>query len=186
VGIWLGRFATVLCVLACGGCALGIGTLGSEDSTQPATSMPVLTSNAPAAAETVAPAPYVDPTDELRGLATRFVVAALSYDAWTEPRAAFLGRLAGLATDVERARLRRSERAHLRWWVLRQRLEHTTVHVLGVSQNANAAAHVELHVELTRTTRSTVSTVREFVAVALVVVHTPQGWRVDRAQGGGL
>ena len=45
---------------------------------------------------------------------------------------------------------------------------------------------VRLLVQALRVTRSDASTVRDFVDIDLVVVHTPKGCRVDRAVGGGL
>jgi len=70
--------------------------------------------------------------------------------------------------------------------VLRQRLEQVTVQVTGVSQKPVSGDRVRLEVEAVRVTRSTVSTVRDFVAIGLVMVRTPDGWRVDHAAGGGL
>jgi hypothetical protein len=70
--------------------------------------------------------------------------------------------------------------------VLRQRSEQVTVRVLGVSQALPAADRQTLQVEVLRVTRSTVAMLRDFAAVTLVVVPTPAGWRVDRAEGGGL
>lgn len=180
MGVRIGQVAAALCVVACSGCGAGV--------TQVATPTPT-TSPSPTVVTPVAPTsepPYLAPDEELRELATRFVTLALGYDAWSEERRDFLGRLQDLATKGEVQRLRRSGRAHLRWWVLRQRLEQATVRVTGVSRIPGAGDQVRLEVEAIRVTRSTVSTVQDFVAIALVAIHTPTGWRVDGATGGGL
>jgi len=82
--------------------------------------------------------------------------------------------------------LRRSERARLRWWVLFQRGERTRLQVNGITRRVGSAGPITLRVEATRVTRSSVGVVREFIEVTLGVVRTPLGWRVDRAEGGGL
>lgn len=183
MGTRFSHIAVAISLLACSACGDGLGSL----ATSPRTSSPSVA--APSAETPASPdvsPPFVDPSVELDALARRFVTAALSYDAWTEERRTFLTRLDGLTTAGEPARLRRSERAHLRWWVLRQRLEQVTIHVTGVSQQSQSDDQQVVHVEGIRITRSSGSTVRGFVDVTLVVVRTPSGWRVDRAEGGGL
>jgi len=180
VGVRTGQFAAALCVLACSACGVGVGQLAAH--TTPAhPAPPIVTSTAP-----VSESPYAEPSEQLRDLATRFVSIALGYDAWTDARLSFLDQLKTIATNGELRRLQDSERAHLRWWVLRQRLQQVTVQVTGVSQKPVSDDRVRLEVEAVRVTRSTVSTVRDFVAIALVVVRTPDGWRVNQAAGGGL
>jgi hypothetical protein len=180
VGVRIGQFAAALCLLACAGCGIGTGEYAAP-RTAGRPSPTVATSAAPASEP-----PYAEPDDELRAVATRFVSIALDYDASTEARRDFLSRLKGLATGSELRRLQGSGRAQLRWWVLRQRAEQATVHVTGVSQSTAIDDRVHLEVEAVRVTHSTVAEVRDFVAVTLVVVPPPAGWRVDHAAGGGL
>lgn len=180
MGVRIGQVAATLCAIACSGCGAGVGQVATPTTTTPPS---------PAVVTPVAPAsepPYLEPDEELRVLATRFVTLALGYDAWSEEQRDFLGRLQNLATTGETQRLRRSGRAHLRWWVLRQRLEQAWVHVTGVSRIPGTGDQVRLEVVAVRVTRSTVSTVQDFVEVALVAIHTTSGWRVDGAAGGGL
>ena len=132
------------------------------------------------------PPPYADADRELAAVAARFVREALSYDSCARDRDAFPSRVAFLTTAHELRRLRASGRAHLPWWVLCQRDEQAFVRVDGVSQEASSADTRTVHVEALRTTRSDISTVRDFVDVTLVLVRTPEGWRVDAAEGGGL
>jgi hypothetical protein len=173
-------------LIACAGCGTGIGELASPPSpTEPATAASPDSAISPSPGSEPA-TPYVEAAEDLRDLATRFVTLALGYQAETEEPLTFLGRLEGLATTAELMRLRRSERARLRWWVLRQRGETATVHVTGVSQQADPTGAVTLHVEGIRVTSSGLGSVRDFVDVTLVVVGTSEGWRVDRAEGGGL
>jgi hypothetical protein len=178
--------ATAICLLVCAACGSGIGNLASR----PSPSAPAVATSTDA---TISPsagaesgAPYVESAEDVRGLATRFVTLVLSYQAHTEEARTFLGRLEGLATAGELDRLRRSERAHLRWWVLRQRGESAAIRVTGVSQQAESVSPIRLHVEAVRVTSSSVGTVRDFLDLTLDVVRTPEGWRVDRAEGGGL
>lgn len=180
MGVRIGQIAAALCIVACSGCGAGVAPVATPTTTTPPSPM-VVTPVAPTSEP-----PYLATDEELRVLATRFVTLALGYDAWTEEQRDFLGRLQDLATKGEIQRLRRSGRAHLRWWVLRQRLEQASVHVTGVSRSSDSDDQVRLEVEAIRVTRSTVSTVQDFVEVALVAIHTPAGWRVDRAAGGGL
>ena len=180
MGVRIGQFAAALGLLVCAGC--GVGTTkftGPTASAYP--SATVHTQDVPASEP-----PYAEPEEQLRAVATRFVTAALSYRAWTEEQDDFLGRIEDVATESELRRLRHSGRANLRWWVLRQRAELATVHVTGVSERPASDGRVHLDVEAVRVTRSTASTVREFVAVTLLLVRTPDGWRVDSAAGGGL
>lgn len=183
MGTQFSRIAVAIGVLACSACGGALGSIATSPLTT-ATSLATPPVDKPASPD-VSP-PFVDPSAPLDELARRFVTAALGYDAWTEDRRSFLTRLDGLATAGELARLHRSERAHLRWWVLRQRLEQVTIHVTGVSQQPQSDDQQVVRVEGIRTTRSSGSTVREFVDVALLIVRTPSGLRVDRAEGAGL
>lgn len=181
MGARIGQVAAALCVGFFAGCTLGLRV---ED---PPSVRPSMLRSADGPTSDPAPeVPYVEADVQLDALARRFVTSALAYDAWTEGPRAFLTRLEDLATRAELQRLRRSERAHLRWWVLRQRFEQVTVRVAGVSAETASEERQTLHVEAVRSTRSSAATVRDFVEVTLVVVRTPQGWRVDDAEGGGL
>lgn len=181
MGVRIGYLAAAACVLACASCS-GIGALAAQTTSTPS----VITPSVEAPASPTSEPPYVDATDQLHLLARRFVAETLGYDAWTEDRRTFLHRLDDLATAGEINRLRDSGRAHLRWWVLRQRLEQATVHITGVSEVPGPGEPRTLRVEAVRTTISTVSTVRELVGLTLAAVRTPQGWRIHRAEGGGL
>lgn len=180
MGARIVQIATAAGLLACAACG-------------PSTSLAVPAASTPSELPSVVPltpvessAPYVEPIAALREVARRFVSATLAYDAWTEGPQGFLTRVEELATPGEIGRLRRSGRAQLRWWVLRQRSEQVTVRVLGVSQALQASDRQTVDVEVLRVTRSNIATVRDFVAITLLVVPTPAGWRVDRAEGGGL
>ena len=182
MGVRIGHLAAAACVLACAACSNGIGSL-----TAPTTSTPsAITPSVEVSTDHAAQPPYIAATDQVRALARRFVTAALGYDTSSEDARTFLTRLDDLATSGEIDRLRHSGRAHLRWWVLRQRLERATVQITGVSEVPGPVGPRTLRVEAVRTTTSDVSTVRDFIELTLVVVRTPQGWRVDRAEGGGL
>ena len=180
MGVRIAQFAAALGLLACAGCGVSLGNLAA--STPPARPSPTVAISVAPASE----APYVEPANEVRVLATRFVNIALGYDTATEEQRDFLSRLDGIATKDELRRLRHSGRARLRWPVLQQRLEQTRVQVTGVSQSPATDGRIHLEVEAMRVTRSTIAKVRDFVAVTLTVVQAPDGWRVDRAAGGGL
>jgi hypothetical protein len=180
VGARIVQIATAAGLLACAACG-------------PSTSLAVPAASTPSELLSVVPltpaessAPYVEPSAAVREVARGFVLATLAYDASSEGPRDFLTRVEEFATPGEIGRLRRSGRAQLRWWVLRQRSEQVTVRVLGVSQGLPAADRQTVQVEVLRVTRSSVATVRDFVAVTLLVVATPAGWRVDGAEGGGL
>ena len=183
MGTRFSHIAVAIGVLACSACGGGLGSF----ATSPRTTSPSLA--APSAETPSSPdvsPPFVAPSAPLEAVARRFVTAALSYDAWTEEQRTFLVRLDGLATAAEISRLRHSERARLRWWVLRQRFERVAVHVTGVSQESGSPEPQMVQVEAIRVTRTDVTRVRDFVEVTLTVVPTRAGWRVDDAEGGGL
>lgn len=178
----MGHVAIALCLLSGAGC----GSLPAP-TTEPTSSAPVEEAPAnPSQSTEPTPAPYVDAEPGLAKLASGFVRASLSYDSCASDRSALPARVAAMATTDEVRRLRASERAHLRWWVLCQRNEQATVRVHGVTQNASVDAARIVHVEGVRTTRSDVATVRDFIDVTLRVIRTQGGWRVAGARGGGL
>lgn len=181
MGVRIGRVATAVCVLACAGCGVGSGSLSPAEA-PPRLHIEVT----PASPTPTTPPPYVDADRELAAVAARFVREALSYDSCARDREVFPNPVAPLATADEVRRLRAAGRPHLHWWVLCQRNERASVQVDGVSQEASSADTRTVHVEALRTTRSDISTVRDFVDVTLVMVRTPDGWRVDGAEGGGL
>ncbi|WP_460819400.1 hypothetical protein [Nocardioides korecus] len=113
-------------------------------------------------------------------VSTEFVNGVCAYEAISEPKAAFLNRVAGLVTPSELTRLRRSDRAHLNWPALRARREQVRVRVNGVSQ-AGSADHVV--VELLRTTRTDFVTVRSFERLELHLAETADGPLVADAEG---
>jgi len=144
-------------------------------------------------------APYADTPADLHELAVRFVGVALGYDASTEARDAFLDRIRPLTVPAELLRLRRSQRAHLDWEILRARGETVAVHVNGTSTttsgatsteptsaSASASASQVVIVEAVRTTSTDLATVRDFVEVMLRLERDGDGWRVASAHGGGL
>jgi hypothetical protein len=180
MGVRLGPMAVATCVLACAGC--GVGSVSGSPADTP-TPVPVeRPSDSP---QPATPPPYAETTRELAAVARRFVLEAFSYDSCARDRDGLLRRAASLATTDEVRRLRASGPAHLRWWVLCQRNERASVRIDGVTQEATSSG-TTLHVEALRTTRSDLSTVRDFVEVTLVMVRTLEGWRVNSAEGGGL
>jgi hypothetical protein len=180
VGARIVQIATAIGLFACSACG-SVGSLAVPAASTPS-EFPSVVTLTPLESW----APYVEPSAALREVARGFVSVTLAYDAKSEGPRDFLNRVEKLATAGEIGRLHRSGRAQLRWWVLRQRSEQVTVRVLGGSQGLPTADRQTLQVEVLRVTRSNVATVRDFVAVTLVVVPTPAGWRVDRADGGGL
>lgn len=189
MGARISHLTAARCLLACAllTCtACGFGTVQAPaPATQSSAGVPTAVVTTEPSQPSVPP-PYVAPDRELSEFAVRFVRLALSYDACAADRATSLDRVAPLVTPAELVRLHRSERAHLRWWVLCQRNERATVQVNGVSQDTGAGAKRVLHVEAVRTTWSDVSVARDFVDLRLTVGRTPGGWRVDGAGGGGL
>lgn len=197
MGVRTRRIAVIGCVLACTGCGVVL-----RSHSQPTASPFAVSSSVGVSEASSSPAPYTAPGTDLRTLADRFVVATLAYDSWLEEPGDFLTRAADLATRREVQRLRNSERAQLNWPALVQRFERATVHVVGISQKQvtatptagtasdfaleSATVTATLQLEVLRVTRSDLGTVRDFVAITLVAVRTPAGWRVDRASGGGL
>jgi hypothetical protein len=186
----------------------GLGRVGSPaeratpSSIKPSSIAP--SSMAPATVATAIPeptptAPYADAPAALRALAVRFVGEALGYDATTEARDAFLDRIRPLTAPAELLRLRRSQRAHLDWGILRARGETVAVHVTGTtttttstqqtsasSSAALASASQVVIIEAVRTTTTDLATVRDFVEVTLRLEQHGDGWRVASAHGGGL
>lgn len=181
MGVRIGRIVAAVCVLACAGCGVGSGSLSPTEA-PPSVDIEVT----PASPRPAAPPPYAEADAELTAVSARFTSEALSYDSCARDREDFPGRVAALATAHELRRLRTSGRAHLRWWVLCQRNERANVQITGVSQEGSSSNAQTLHVEALRTTQSDISTVRDFVDFTLVMVRTPEGWRVDGAEGGGL
>lgn len=181
MGVHIGHVAVAFCVLSTAGC----GVLATPTS-EPTSGAPVgLTTPSPQPTEPT-PAPYVDAEPELANLASRFVRASLSYDSCAPNRSAFPDQVTAMATAKEVPRLRASGRAHLRWWVLCQRNEQATVRIHGATQGASTDRARTVYVEAVRTTRSDISTARDFVDVTLTMIRRPNGWRVDSARGGGL
>jgi hypothetical protein len=185
VGVRINQIVAAVCVLTCAGC----GTTHASRETQHPQHLPVQV--APLAPPqppepTPEPTPYVNAGPELADLAGRFVRATLSYDSCAADRGVFSDEVVALATGSELRRLRASSRAHLRWWVLCQRNERAAVRIDGVSQEPTSGDARTLHLQALRTTRSDISTMRDFVEITLVVVRTHEGWRIDDADGGGL
>jgi hypothetical protein len=129
---------------------------------------------------------FAPPADDVRAVATRFLTAALEYDATVSGALDFLTALEPLATPTELARLEDSARAHLPWAALRARAERTTVGINGVSQLADAPGNHRVLVWFTLTTYTRFATVRSLEQATLTLVPTQTGWRVDHAAGAGL
>jgi hypothetical protein len=185
VGVRISQIVVAVCVLSCAGC----GSSHASPETRPPRHIPVQVAplaSPPPREPAPEPTPYVNAGQELADLAGRFVRATLSYDSCAPDRDTFPAQLVALATQGERGRLQSSSRARLRWWVLCQRNERAAVRIDGVSQEPTSGDAKTLHVQALRTTRSDISTVRDFVEITLVVVRTPEGWRIDDAEGGGL
>lgn len=185
MGVRIRQIVAAACVLTCAGCGSSYASLEARPPRHnPVRSAPL--ASPPPRELAPEPTPYVDAGQELSDLAGRFVRATLSYDSCAPDRDTFPAQLVALATRGELHRLQASSRAHLRWWVLCQRNERAAVRIDGVSQGPTSGDAKTLHVRALRTTRSDVSTVRDFVEITLVVVRTPEGWRIDDAEGGGL
>jgi hypothetical protein len=197
--------AAVVLLAGGGGRVDSPAELATPSSNNPAAIHP--SSMAPAHVATAIPepaqtAPYADAPAALRELAVRFVGEALGYDATTEARDEFLDRIRPLTAPAELLRLRRSQRAHLDWGILRARGETVAVHVTGTtttttptelaspsapsSAAASAPASPVVIVEAVRTTTTDLATVRDFVEITLRLEQHGPGWRVASAHGGGL
>lgn len=178
MGARLGHIALYV-VFLLGGCSSTLDVPKDQSAAEPTT--PVLTAT-PIPEPTRSADPYADPHIHARQVAETFVRNVLEYDATTEDRTAFMGRVAPITTHDELDRLRRSPRAHLDWRTLRARQERVELAVTGVSVSSTG----RIVVRAERTTRTTFATVRDFIAVDLELVGDGQGLRVAHAEGGGL
>jgi hypothetical protein len=166
-----GKALAFVSLLACVGCGIAPPPPAS-DASGPLFAGPTTwrTENAPA---------FTTPTTELRRVAAEFARAVCEYDARADTPGSFLEATASLTTPIDQSRLARSPRVRLAWPALKDRAEHTTFEVDGISIRLTDGNRRNGLVNGSLTTVTSFATVRSFVQLTL----TFRGPLVDRAEG---